>query len=533
MAVPQPLHILQKDLRHLLPETLVTLFFFVAYAFTASYDATSSDFGPVIIKLVELLLTILMPITWAVVISRLIQDEPLVGDRQFWTSRPYHWASLMASKALFLLLFLYLPFLSMQVFLLKHAGLFPTTVIPALLHNLLLLTVVIVVPIAVISAVTTSFVWVLLSLLGGIVYCLVCYLLVLYFKLRYLSPPTLNPVLYAIMIGLPLGVLVFQYARRRTNLSRILLLAAPLAVVLIVLAVPTGALIRQAYPLAGSGTDVPKLEAWPEQLRPKQPDPGTLEIHSNKVEVGIPFTVAGIDRESNYVIDGTALTIDAPGLHWSSPYLAGSSLLQRALHQTLQLNAGSGPFGVGPAEVPVDVFDKLRNLPADVHLSLAAEHFKAGKEEVWKANAGSFSVPGNGVCKFDKANPLDPPICRYPFKSPELNVVEANVTQGSCGAGVPAQPARMRLEGKPAGLDFDPVVTVPLNFPVATQDPQARPQSQTVCAGTPLTFVEAKSVGRIRFEIEEKQLLLNNFARRIPPPAPAGQPSLEPGPPQR
>jgi hypothetical protein len=514
MAAPQPLHILQKDLRHLLPETLVSLFFFALFAFTASYDRTQSDIGPYL-PLVKYLLYVLMPITWMVVISRLIQDEPLVGDRQFWTSRPYHWASLLAAKFLYLILFLYLPFLLMQVFLLLHAGLYPTTALGPLFHNLLLLSVFIVVPIAVISAVTSSFVWVLLAMLGGIVYCSILWVVVFLLKLRYLTPPTLQPFLYAVMLLLPLAVMVFQYARRRTVTARLLLLATPLLVALIVLAFPASALVKQAYPIpAADAKDLPKLDALPDQFRPKQPEPGNLEVVRGNVEVVVPFTVAKIDRESNYVVDGASITIDAPGLHWVSPYDAGHILNQ----PPQQLNSGS-PFGFVRASVPVDIFDKLRNIPADVHVSLATDHFKADKPETWKASGDRFSVPGNGVCTFDKVSSANPPICRYPFKSPELNVVTANVTQGPCGAGVPSTPARMRVEGVPAGLGFDPVVSVDLNFPAPQQQQNAPPRPQTLCPGTPLEFVEAKSVGRVRFEIDEKGLLLNNFAARQAPPA--------------
>ena len=120
-----------------------------------------------------MLLHVLMPVAWMVVIARLIQDEPLVGDRQFWTSRPYHWGSLLAAKVLYMVVFLYLPFFLMQVYLLKHAGLYPTTVIPALLHNLLLLTVLIIVPIAAIAAVTSTFPRLLLTVIAAIIYVVI------------------------------------------------------------------------------------------------------------------------------------------------------------------------------------------------------------------------------------------------------------------------------------------------------------------------------------------------------------------------
>src|SRR5690349_14532799 len=39
----------------------------------------------------------LLPIVWAFVIVRVIQGESLVGDRQFWITRPYEWQKLLAA----------------------------------------------------------------------------------------------------------------------------------------------------------------------------------------------------------------------------------------------------------------------------------------------------------------------------------------------------------------------------------------------------------------------------------------------------
>ena len=163
--LPQPLHIFRKDLRHLWPETLVGIILLAAFAWSAPFKGVASPFA-FYANILDAFLHILIPVAWLVIISRLIHDEPLVGDRQFWTSRPYHWAKLLLAKLLYLAAFIYLPFFLMQIYLLKHAGLYPTTVIPALLHNLLLLTVILIVPIAAIAAVTSTFARLLLSVLG-------------------------------------------------------------------------------------------------------------------------------------------------------------------------------------------------------------------------------------------------------------------------------------------------------------------------------------------------------------------------------
>ena len=502
MALPQPLHIFRKDLMHLWPETLVSLILFVAFAWSAPSGWTHSEYAG-LVNLLAGLLHLLMPISWLVVISRLIHDEPLVGDRQFWTSRPYHWAKLLVAKLLYIVAFLYLPFFLMQVYLLKHAGLYPTTVLPALLHNLLLLTVIIVIPITAIAAVTSTFARLLLSVLGGIIYLIIVAAAVGFMIWQRMSPPILTPVFIAILILLPAIALVYQYATRRTGIARIMLIATPVLVAILLLITPATALIRHAYPVA-SGTDAPKLGALPDALGPRQAPGGHLRVERGNVEIGLPVTVAGADDKSNYIVHGVQATIDAPGVRWGSPY-------STAFGQ--EINAYNPVAMVGVA-VPLDVFNKVGKGTADVHLSLAAEHLKAENPSTWKATTAPFSVPGHGVCSYSQENPDDPPSCRYPLVVPELNFVSAQMTSGSCSDGAARKvPRRTNLSAGPSMLDFDPVITVSLNF----RDPMAQGPQQPLflCPGTPLEFIQAKSQGNVRFEVDLKQVKLDLYASRI------------------
>ena len=505
---PQSLHIFKKDLRHLWPETLVVVALFIAFAWAAPSGWTASPYASVS-NLVAALLKLLMPISWLVVISRLVHDEPLVGDRQFWTSRPYHWAKLLAAKLLYLVVFLYLPFFLMQVYLLKHAGLYPTTAIPALLHNLLLLTVAIVVPLTAIAAVTSSFARLLLSVIGGILYLLVLSLTLAWFAWRHLAPPAMIPVFTTIVILLPAIALVYQYATRKTNNARIMLVLTPLLVAVLVLITPATALIRHGYPLA-SGKDVPTLTDFPDQYRPKAPAAGPLRIERNQVPVTVPFTVANLDKNSNYVIQGVAATVDAPGVHWSSPYIGTTGD---------QINASS-PFGAANIDVPLSVFNQIHNLPAEIHLSLATDHQKADPPSTWKATAGSFAVPGHGVCSFSHEDPELPPLCRYAFQTPDINFATADLAPGSCSAAGPKVPGGVNLGGAPGMLDFDPVITIPVKF--RTANPQ---QPGVLCAGTPIKFIEAKVQDKVRLEITEKNFVIENFAAHATPDSPQMQPA--------
>ena len=73
------------------------------------------------------------------------------------------------------------------------------------------------------------------------------------------------------------------------------------------------------------------------------------------------------------------------------------------------------------------------------------------------------------------------------------------------------------LGGTSSALDFDPVVTTPLTLlPNGRQPPPGAP-TLLLCPGTELSFVEANKSGHNRFEIDEKQLILDNYSRRRKP----------------
>jgi hypothetical protein len=496
---PQPLHIFRKDVMHLWPETIAVIILFCAYIWAAPSRWTGSEYLVLINVLGFILKAFLMPISWLVLISRLIQDESLVGDRQFWTSRPYHWPSLFAAKILYLVVFLYLPFLLMQIFLLKHAGLYPTTVIPALLYNLLLLTVIVVIPIAAISAVTSTFPRALLSFVIAVIYIIVVILLVVWRVFRSLPAPGLDDVALALMVLLPAIALLYQYATRRTAISRAILIATPLIVALLFFIVPATALIRHVYPVGSQ----PKLSQLPDNLAPRTPQDGNLVISHGQVQLGLPFTADDADKDSSYSIDGVATTIDAPGVHWSSHYTTGLGM---------PLVSGS-PIDFVPVVIPLDVFNQVGHVPADVHLSVAIHQFKEDPPSTWHATQQPFAVPGHGICSFSAEHPDDPP------------------TSQACGdPSASSVAASADLSSKGTFLDFDPVVSTPMIFKSVGRQPGA---PYLLCPGTELTFLDAHEQGKSRLELDEKQILLDNYVTRAverihrrpgAPPEPGQQP---------
>ena len=61
-------------------------------------------------------------IGWFLLIVRVVHEEVLASDRQFWVTRPYEWKKLLAAKVLFLVVFVNLPLFIVQMVLLSKAG---------------------------------------------------------------------------------------------------------------------------------------------------------------------------------------------------------------------------------------------------------------------------------------------------------------------------------------------------------------------------------------------------------------------------
>jgi hypothetical protein len=113
----QILHIFAKDCRHFWPEILISVALVGALVWiypstwlskSGLYAVAGGAFLPSMLEagVLAVLLTVLVPVSWWLLIARVIHAEALVGDRQFWVTRPYEWKKLLGAKALFLAVFL-------------------------------------------------------------------------------------------------------------------------------------------------------------------------------------------------------------------------------------------------------------------------------------------------------------------------------------------------------------------------------------------------------------------------------------------
>src|SRR5271170_7211935 len=152
----QILNILRKDLRRFWREIAVSMALLGTYSWndvrewSGERDAAAyGGIGAIIsYQFLSGLVSVLLPMAWSFLIVRVIQGESLVGDRQFWITRPYEWKKLLAAKVFFVVLTINVPLLIAEFFLLAKAGFPPTHYVAGLLWMQLMISLVLILPIA-------------------------------------------------------------------------------------------------------------------------------------------------------------------------------------------------------------------------------------------------------------------------------------------------------------------------------------------------------------------------------------------------
>lgn len=174
---------------------------------------------------------------WYLTIA-VIQEEPLVGDRQYWLTRPLGWKTLLTAKALFCLAFINALALIADVVTLALRGFSPMAFVPALIAVQVFVLAYVVVPAAALASITTNLVQALWRLLAGFVGL---YALLLFVSMHaqidmgwgYIG--WLHGVVASGLVLAGAGaILALQYTRRDLALSRRVLIAGLLLSPLIV-----------------------------------------------------------------------------------------------------------------------------------------------------------------------------------------------------------------------------------------------------------------------------------------------------------
>ncbi len=92
-------HIFLKDVRRFWPEIVTSIGLLAAFGWNAMRswvlpeELVGVAGGWFEYKFLPGVVYVALPVAWAFLILRVVQAESLVGDRQFWITRPYEWSA--------------------------------------------------------------------------------------------------------------------------------------------------------------------------------------------------------------------------------------------------------------------------------------------------------------------------------------------------------------------------------------------------------------------------------------------------------
>ncbi len=509
----QTVHIFAKDARHFWPEITGVLAVTALFAWLYPHTWTPEVHTGPGMNLAQMaaLVAALMPVSWWILITRVMQGENLVGDQQWWITKPYEWPQLLAAKVLFLAVFTALPLLIAQWVLLARAGFGVFGHLPGQGYDLLLLGMLLVLPVVALAAATSSFGKLTLTAFGVVVLLIGVFMLFAWMKTDSFSVGAPDYVMDLLFLAVA-GAVVFAYARRRVVLMRCLLAAIFVAGIGASYLGYSATRIGEKYPAEG-------WAGLPLQLTLDSGRTATASVApkwggERRIGVSVPVTVTGLSPHDVVNLDAVRVTAQAlGGKEWTSRWegdfqghLQGG-LSQETIHLFLDQK----------------FLEQVQGEPLELHLRFALTQLRAaGTTEV--AMAGhDFAVPGLGMCApvMDFSTPYATGIlCRAALREPAETRISVRWSDDGCGrsatdSGIEGGGWTGGVSSEPAELNTAAVWSSHIDLsnsidPARTRQPGKDPR-RFLCPGTPLLFTRYALVRRAQYATTIPKFVVPNW----------------------
>lgn len=511
----QTLHILRKDVRHLWIEICVSILAVSAYIWRVLYEWGHPFSVSDVPDFLQGLLTALGPISWCVLIVRAVQDESLVGDRQFWVTRPYEWKKLLAAKALFVVLFVNLPLFIANVIFLKKSGFPPTRYLIGLLSTQLSVIVILVLTVVSISVVTATIVQVILWALGIGAYIAAIVSISGLIPDSHIATSTDRSDLYSMgAFGVACaGIVLWQYSQRRPWIARGVILGLAVLVAGGSLVPTTQKQIAQAYPLLSAG-EQPPFHIMPTPPKPSAEDENQTQAGLKKIDLAIPIQFTSVAEGSLVVVAGTHVAIRTKNR---------DEVATKWISDGWEIWPGEQKESV-PVEIDRSFFEQSRFVPADLRITLAFTEYQERRPRQIVTSQGEFPVDGIGICWVTRPSTYYRGLmeCRSPVMAPPV-LARYETSMSTCPR------VRHKMEVPPttgyaAYLNdtsgpVDPAIIPIQTFTLFFSEPDDRDENTVVpgvCPGTPIILSIPAITRHGRTEIEINGADLRDYVS--PPP---------------
>jgi hypothetical protein len=501
----QILHVFRKDVRHHWPEVVLSTAILAFFAWTEpSQWAPQRSREFILPTLLHDWLPPMVAIGWLFLIVRVVHGEQLVGDRQFWVTRPYEWKKLLIAKALFIAAFINVPLFVFQAALLWKGGFTPARYLTGLVWMQLLWFVFLILPMTTLSTVTSGLGQTVLVLLGILLSIMGLSALSsvtpdIGMQIARRIPEWFQPTILLVAF---VTVILWQYARRRTLQARLLLAGTAAVVVLTSAIAPHPTFNADAY-RAPSAQQQQLAQLSFDPTKPTATS-GT-QIEKNKVYFQIPLLVSGIARDSVVINDGMLVEIEGPGgLPWNSGWFRSSLfLLPGQTHTEIS-------FGVDKM-----FFEQVKSSTVKLSASFALTAFQAKETHRIVLTANEFRAPGNAWCSIYPEYPTL--YCRSAVKAPfvlattlaEETTCPLQENEKNAPPGAIFSALNWNLTNAPAEFGISPVRTFALYFSYG-----ARPRDEfrvRLCPGTTLIFGLPEETERARGDLLIHGLRLSDY----------------------
>ena len=508
----QILHVFRKDFRHHWPEILVSLLVLITFAVDQPRNWTGQSSEARLVGFLLKALPILMVLAWSFLILRLVHGESLVGDRQFWITRPYQWQKLLAAKLLSILLFIHLPLFVTQVSLLKIAQFPIISSLPGLLYLHILFLFAIVLPSITIGTITSGIGQASLALLALFLLLPGIILLSTVIPGMDFDLDATDAVTGFIYLCASITAISVQYIFRKTLFSRLVVAGAIVSILLIMTMAPYGKLISRDFPLPTTAHPLPAEFTLDRALSFGHTEGQPSNFYGDEVGLEIPFHVEKLPDKTIVQIRAIKLDLDSRnGEHWTSHW--------RSIYHTVSV----GRTRDWPAiNIKRTVFNRFKDAPVRAHVSLGFNVFRLGsRTEIYLAG-DHLSLPGGARCLNEVSqNSLK---CFAALKSPMPLLLIAELPNSACPvsrqattqpwANSPATFVDLTGDSTP-NFEFTPIqqFSISLSRFHVFEDGETR---LPICPGTPLLVSKPEFVYSVRDEIDLGDVTLSNYVPTYP-----------------
>ena len=411
----QILRIFRKDARRHWPEIMVSLALLALFTRHELHPWQNSNafssFSPFFFILAGRYITPCVILFWAFLIVRVVQGESLVGDRQWWVTKPYEWWNLLAAKLLFIFVFISVPLFQVHLLLLHQFGFPILPNLSTLLVTHLGLYVVMFMPTLLLASLTKN--------LGQLLLTVGCILLVavgiawLATKFPSSDGENLSPIaenfqeflIWGSLVAIP----IWQFARRRRWVSVGALLGMMAVNSLIGVVVPNARTVEKDYPPV-------EAQPSPARIAIRQPAEETGRRNANplfdavpELNLHVPITVSGVAPGTMVMVDVMKITTDSPqDSRWS----------YRWKYQHVELWPEDQLKSLS-YEVARKEYEKVKTKPLNLYIELALSEYQEDDGRILLVPSGRFGDEMLGICRID---PLQSSSiqCIKPFHAPGL-----------------------------------------------------------------------------------------------------------------